>query len=132
MLCAVIAMPDMSGVQIKRIYDAYEETDGYRVLVDRLWPRGMSKKAARIDGWAKELAPSAPLRRWFGHQPGKFEEFRRLYLEELAGNSAIEDVLRQLISHPVVTLLYAASDTTCNHAVVLRDLLIRRGVNLKE
>lgn len=119
-------MPDLGGLQIKRIYDAYDETDGYRVLVDRLWPRGMSKEAALIDCWAKDVAPSASLRRWFGHRPGKFKEFRRLYLEELAGNSAIEDILRQVVTHPAVTLLYAASDTTCNHAVVLRDFLIRR------
>ena len=119
-------MSENVGVQIKRIYEACEETDGYRVLVDRLWPRGMSKEAAHVDWWAKDLAPSASLRRWFGHQPEKFEEFRRLYLQELIGNSSIEDDLRQVALHPVVTLLYAASDTTCNHAVVLQDFLIRR------
>ncbi|WP_146590902.1 DUF488 domain-containing protein [Posidoniimonas polymericola] len=119
-------MPEKDGVKIKRIYEPCAKTDGYRVLVDRLWPRGMSKEAAHIDCWANDLAPSSSLRRWFGHQPEKFEEFRRLYLDELAGNSAIEDVLRQLVTHSVVTLLYAASDTTRNHAVVLRDFLIRR------
>lgn len=119
-------MPDQGGVQIKRIYEACDATDGYRVLVDRLWPRGVSKQAARVDCWAKNLAPSTSLRRWFGHQPGKFQEFRRLYLEELAGAASIEDDLRQLGAHPRTTLLYAASDTTCNHAVILRDYLIRR------
>jgi len=119
-------MPEKGGVKIKRIYEPYEESDGYRILVDRLWPRGMSKEAAHFDCWPKDLAPSASLRRWFGHQPRKFAEFGRLYLEALAGTSAIEDVLRHLVTHPVVTLLYAASDTTCNHAVVLRDFLICR------
>ncbi len=88
-------MSENVGVQIKRIYEACEETDGYRVLVDRLWPRGMSKEAAHVDWWAKDLAPSASLRRWFGHQPEKFEEFRRLYLQELIDNSSIEDDLHK-------------------------------------
>lgn len=119
-------MPDRGGVQIKRIYDAYEETDGYRVLVDRLWPRGMSKEAAHIDCWASDLAPSASLRRRFGRRPERFVEFSRMYLEELAGNSSIEHDLPQIATQPVLTLLYAASDTTCNHAVVLRGFLARR------
>ena len=83
-------MPEQVGVQVKRIYEPFEATDGYRVLVDRLWPRGMSKEAAHLDYWAKDLAPSAALRRWFGHQREKCEEFRRLYLEELSGNASIE------------------------------------------
>lgn len=119
-------MPDKNDVKIKRIYAAYAETDGHRVLVDRLWPRGMSKEAAQIDAWAKDLAPSVPLRRWFGHLPENFDEFRRLYLEELVSNGSIDDELRQIATHPVVTLLYAAADTTCNHAAVLRDFLIQR------
>ena len=117
------------SVQIKRIYEPCEETDGYRVLVDRLWPRGMSKEAAQIDLWAKDLAPSAPLRRWFAHEPGKLEEFNRLYLEELIENAAIEEFVRQVATYPVVTLLYAAADPTCNHAHCLRDFLIRRRRN---
>lgn len=83
-------MPDGSCVRIARIYDPCQAADGYRVLVDRLWPRGVRRVAARIDHWARELAPSTPLRRWFGHEQGKFEEFRRRYLEELRTNESAE------------------------------------------
>ena len=121
-----MTMSDQGGVKIKRIYEAYEETDGYRLLVDRLWPRGVKKAAARISDWSKDLAPSTSLRRWFAHEPEKFAEFRRLYLEELAGNESIEDELRELAAHPTITLLYAAADTTHNHAVILRDFLIQQ------
>ena len=113
-------------MQIKRIYEPFEKTDGYRVLVDRLWPRGVSKEQAHLDDWAKNLAPSAELRRWFGHRPERFAEFSRRYLEELSGNSTVEPDLSKLTEQSVVTLLYAASDTNCNHAVVLREFLTQR------
>lgn len=119
-------MSDKSGLKIKRIYEDFNEADGYRVLVDRLWPRGISKEAARIDRWSKDLAPSTDLRRWFNHQPERFAEFRWQYWDELNNNPLIEDELRELASHSNLTLLYAAADTTFNHAVVLRDLLISR------
>lgn len=118
-------MPDRSCVRIARIYDPCQAADGYRVLVDRLWPRGVRRATARIDHWAKELAPSTPLRRWFGHEQGKFEEFRRRYLKELRTDESAEAERDAILTHPVVTLLYAASDTTNNHAVVLREFLVR-------
>ncbi|WP_146446803.1 DUF488 domain-containing protein [Botrimarina colliarenosi] len=120
-------MRDTTGVRIARVYDAYQASDGYRVLVDRLWPRGVSRAAARIDDWAKNLAPSASLRRWFGHEPARFEAFRRFYIEELLSNPAAEEDRRRVLAHPMVTLLYAASTTKHNHAIVLREFLIRGG-----
>lgn len=123
-------MPDGSCVRIARIYDPCQAADGYRVLVDRLWPRGARRATTRIDHWAKELAPSTSLRRWFGHERAKFEEFRRRYLEELRTNESAEAGRDAILKHPVVTLLYAASDTTNNHAVVLREFLVRRECRL--
>jgi uncharacterized protein YeaO (DUF488 family) len=113
------------AVRLKRAYDAPERTDGYRVLIDRLWPRGVSKEAARLDEWAREIAPSSELRRWFAHDPAKFEEFSRRYREELRGH---EDKLRELRGRArrgTVTLVYGARDTEHNDAVVLAQLLRR-------
>ena len=113
------------GIQIKRVYDAPAPSDGYRVLIDRLWPRGVSKERARLDEWARELAPSTELRRWFGHDPSRFEEFRRRYTEELVTQ---EDKLRELRSRTrtgTVTVVYSARDTRHNDAVVIAEILRR-------
>jgi uncharacterized protein YeaO (DUF488 family) len=110
-------------IRLKRAYDPREPADGYRVLVDRLWPRGVSKDEAHLDEWARELAPSPELRRWFGHDPARFEEFRRRYLDELAGHGEKLAELRGRARHGTVTLVYGARDTEHNDAVVLAELL---------
>lgn len=110
--------------QIKRIYELPEPSDGTRVLVDRLWPRGIKKTDAHLDCWMKEAAPSTELRRWFGHLPARFDEFRRRYEEELRDNPTIGE-LRKLGGRKRVTLLYAAHDPEVNHALVLRSVLER-------
>ena len=110
-------------IRLKRIYDQRASEDGYRVLVDRLWPRGVSKEEAAIDLWLKDVAPSRELRSWFGHQPDRFLEFAERYRAELDDNAAV-DQLRELVrEHPTVTLLYGARDTRCNQAIVLADHL---------
>ena len=110
-------------VRIKRVYAEAECADGLRVLVDRLWPRGLSKIEARIDLWAKEAAPSPELRRWFGHDPEKWKEFRHRYLAELAARPQDLASLQDAVRHCTVTLLYAARDTLHNHAQVLKAYL---------
>jgi uncharacterized protein YeaO (DUF488 family) len=116
-----------SMITLKRVYDEPEPGDGTRVLVDRLWPRGLSKERAHVDLWLKEIAPSSQLRTWFGHEPEKFAEFRRRYEAELAsetGHVALTK-LRDLAKQKPVTLVFAAHDTEHANAVVLRDLLLR-------
>jgi uncharacterized protein YeaO (DUF488 family) len=109
-------------VRIKRIYDEPEAADGWRVLVDRLWPRGVSKEEAALDDWLKDIAPSTELREWFGHDPEKFAEFRAKYEHELANNPVVETIL-QHAKKQTVTLLYGAKDPKVNHAVVLQNYL---------
>jgi uncharacterized protein YeaO (DUF488 family) len=113
-------------VRLKRAYEKPDAADGYRVLIDRLWPRGITREEARLDEWARELAPSADLRRWFAHAPARFEEFRRRYLEELAAQESKLRELRRRAREGTLTLVYAARDTEHNDAVVLADVL-RRG-----
>ncbi|HET8851979.1 MAG TPA: DUF488 domain-containing protein [Ktedonobacteraceae bacterium] len=118
-------------VALKRVYDKPEPGDGTRVLVERLWPRGLSKERAHIDLWLKEIAPSHELRAWFGHDPEKFAEFRRRYETELAaenGQAALA-TLRELGKQGPVTLVFAAHDTEHTNAVVLRDLLLRNDLS---
>ena len=110
-------------VGIKRIYAPADAGDGARVLVDRLWPRGVSKARAALALWCKDAAPSTELRQWFGHEPARWDEFRRRYRAELRGNDAALAPLRDLASQGPVTLLYAARDERHNEAVVLRDVL---------
>jgi uncharacterized protein YeaO (DUF488 family) len=114
-------------VAIKRVYDQPEPGDGTRVLVDRLWPRGLSKERAKVDAWLKEVAPSNDLRKWFGHDPEKFAEFRRRYEAELESEPGQEALarLRDLARQGPVTLVFAAHDSEHNDAVVLRDVLVR-------
>jgi len=112
-------------LQIKRVYDPPSSRDGTRVLVDRLWPRALSKDRARVDLWLKELAPSTELRRWFGHDPERFAEFRDRYRRELAEQAEALAALRGLVRKGAVTLLFAAHDVEHNNAVVLREVLAR-------
>jgi uncharacterized protein YeaO (DUF488 family) len=114
-------------VRLKRVYDAVGPMDGYRVLIDRLWPRGISRDRARLDAWERELAPSTELRRWFGHEPERFDEFRRRYITELASRRSLLTALRRRARQGTVTLVYAAHDTQYNDAVVLAEVL-RRGL----
>lgn len=110
-------------IKIKRAYAPAEETDGYRILVDRLWPRGISKEKAKIDLWLKSVAPSSDLRKWFGHVPERFPEFTKRYKAELAESGALDDLRKVLSEHPDATLLLAAHDEEHNNAVVLKELL---------
>ncbi len=110
-------------VRIKRIYETPEKVDGFRILVDRLWPRGMDREKAGLDLWLKEVAPSLELRVWFNHEPTKFSEFRSKYIEELKGNSAARQLQELAEKYSNLTLLYAAKDTKTNHAFVLQKFL---------
>lgn len=114
-------------VRLKRAYDEPAPADGYRVLIDRLWPRGVSKQRAALDAWEKELAPSTELREWFGHDPGLFAEFRRRYTSELQAQRPRLAELRHRARDGTVTLVYSAHDAEHNDAVVLADVL-RRGL----
>jgi uncharacterized protein YeaO (DUF488 family) len=113
-------------VRLKRAYEPAASSDGYRVLIDRLWPRGVKREEAQLDEWARELAPSAELRRWFGHDPEKFAEFRRRYTDELAAQEQKLRQLRRRAREGTLTLVYAARDTEHNDAVVLAEIL-RKG-----
>jgi uncharacterized protein YeaO (DUF488 family) len=113
-------------IRLKRAYAPPERSDGYRVLIDRLWPRGVSKEQAHLDEWTPELAPSNELRRWFGHDPARFAEFRRRYLDELKAQQEKLRELRRRAREETLTLVYGARDTEHNDAVVLAELL-RRG-----
>ncbi|MGH2973902.1 MAG: DUF488 domain-containing protein [Solirubrobacterales bacterium] len=110
-------------VQAKRIYDPPDRADGYRVLIDHIWPRGVSHERARLDEWARELAPSDELRKWFDHVPARFAEFRTRYRDELAAQSDRLDELRERSVKGRLTILYAARDREHNNAVVLVELL---------
>jgi uncharacterized protein YeaO (DUF488 family) len=112
-----------SGPRIKRIYEPRTPDDGVRVLVDRLWPRGISKARAGLDLWLKDAAPSAALRDWFGHRPERWAEFQRRYREELRDSAALEQ-LREISRTQRVTLLYAARDEEHNEAAALADFLL--------
>lgn len=108
---------------VKRIYDEPAASDGYRVLVDRLWPRGVSQEQAALDLWCKEIAPSPELRTWFNHDPARFSEFTARYQAELDANPAVAELRKLAAEHGHITLLYAAHDPTVNHAVVLQNYL---------
>jgi uncharacterized protein YeaO (DUF488 family) len=113
-------------LQIKRVYDEPSEADGTRILIDRLWPRGVSKAKAKVDLWLKAIAPSTPLRQWFGHDPGKWEEFKKRYEDELNHNSEAVAQLRAHLAQGTVTLVYGAKDQEYNDAVVLQEYLRQR------
>jgi uncharacterized protein YeaO (DUF488 family) len=113
-------------IKLKRVYESPEPTDGTRFLVERLWPRGMRKEALDLDGWLKDVAPSAPLRRWFGHDPARWEEFCRRYTAELSARPAAWQPIVDAARRNTVTLLFSAHDVEHNNAVVLRDYLEAR------
>ena len=113
-------------IRVKRVYEAPSPEDGMRVLVDRLWPRGLAREKARIDLWLKELAPSTELRKWFNHEPGKWEEFKRRYLQELQQQPAALAQGIEALGPGPVTLLFAAKETRFNDAVALREFIVAR------
>lgn len=114
------------NLQVKRVYDAPARSDGCRVLVDRIWPRGLSKEAAKLDAWIKEVAPSAELRKWFGHEPSRWASFKRAYFRELDERDEAIDQLLEACSGRTLTLLFAAKDSAYNNAVALKEYLAAR------
>ena len=110
-------------VRIKRAYDPVEDGDGYRILIDHVWPRGVSRERAHLNDWARELAPSDELRKWFNHDPARFAEFRARYRDELADHNERVDELRRRAASGPLTIVYAARDREHNNAVVLSELL---------
>lgn len=118
-------------VRIKRIYEPAVKSDGYRILVDRLWPRGVSKAAAHIDLWMREIAPSTALRRWFNHDPAKWEKFCLRYHTELKEKTALLATIKEQAKSCPVTLVYSAKDEQRNQAVALQDLLLKEPAALR-
>ena len=114
------------NINVKRAYEAPDTDDGTRILVDRLWPRGLRKTDAAIDRWIKGIAPSTDLRKWFGHDPARWQEFRQRYADEIQGHPEELDELRTCARAGRITLVFAAHDETRNNAVVLRDVLLGR------
>ena len=110
-------------IKIKRIYEMSEKKDGFRILVDRLWPRGISKQKAHVDLWLKEIAPSDKLRKWFSHDPKKWIDFKSKYTKELKNNSLLQIIKQLEKENKVLTLLYSAKDSEHNNAVVLYEIL---------
>ena len=115
-----------ASVQLKRAYEPPAASDGKRILIDRLWPRGVSKARAAIDGWLKEIAPSAALRKWFGHDPARWQEFRKRYAAEIREHPEALRELRRRAREGPVTLVYSARDEAHNDAVLLREILLGR------
>ncbi len=111
------------GIRIKRIYDKPDKSDGLRILVDRLWPRGLTREKAKIDLWLKDIAPSTELRKWSGHDPDKWQIFKKRYFAELKKNASAVESLKKEIKAKDVTFLYAAKDTLHNNAAALLEFL---------
>lgn len=121
-----VLQPLTNQIKLKRIYDDGSEDDGFRILVDRIWPRGISKQKANLSEWMKEIAPSDELRKWFDHDPKKFSEFKKRYKHELASSQEQQTMLIQLKQRLVavnLTLIYAARDKQHNHAIVLKEII---------
>lgn len=116
----------MKKINIKRVYDSKENDGTYRILIDRLWPRGIKKVDLKMDEWDKEIAPSPELRTWFDHKKEHFDEFSKLYIAELKTKSDVIERLRKIAEKQSLTLLYGAKDTEINHAVVLREFLQKK------
>ena len=112
-------------LKIKRVYEKPEKEDGKRILVDRLWPRGLTKEKASIDLWLKDIAPTTELRKWFGHDPDKWKEFQKRYRQELTKNKEQVSILYEQLKKRVVTLVYSAKDEKHNEALVLKEWLSR-------
>ena len=122
----------MYQLRIKRVYAAAEESDGFRILTDKLWPRGMTKDKAAIDEWAKEITPTNSLRQWFGHKRENFQAFTDQYIAELNANPAAPAFAKrciELLQRHNVTLLYGAKDEECNHAIVLRNWILNQVIH---
>jgi len=115
-----------ANVKLKRAYEPPAASDGTRILIDRVWPRGVDKANAAIDQWDKSIAPSTMLRNWFGHDPARWQEFRRRYTNEIRGHREQLDELRARAQSGRITLVFAAHDKIHNHAIVLRDILLDR------
>ncbi len=113
-------------LKVKRIYDPPSKDDGKRILVDRLWPRGIKRDDARIDEWLKDIAPSDELRKWFSHEPSRWQEFRKRYRSELKKNSSLIERLTTESARGTITLLFAAKDVKRNNAVVLKEVIEER------
>ncbi|MCL2690478.1 MAG: DUF488 domain-containing protein [Chitinispirillia bacterium] len=113
----------MKKLHVKRVYEAASPDDGIRILVDRLWPRGIKKSDAHLDYWFKEIAPSPELRKWFGHIPERFEEFSKKYICELENNKTLIEQIKDMLKKKNVTLLYAAKDHEVNQAIVLKNYI---------
>lgn len=113
----------MKELKIKRVYDAPSSDDGVRILVDRLWPRGLKKEDAHLDFWDKDIAPSNELREWFGHKPERFDEFSKKYMQELKAHEDRLKEIKDMLKTKNVTLVYAAKDTNDNQAVVLKKVI---------
>lgn len=117
-------------LKIKRVYDPASKDDGKRILVDRLWPRGINKEKAKIDEWLKDIAPSDELRKWFSHEPSKWQEFRKRYKKELEERGELLERLRVEAKKGNITLLYAAKDREHNNAVVLKEVIESGFINI--
>jgi uncharacterized protein YeaO (DUF488 family) len=115
-----------SSIAIKRAYDRPSPQDGVRILIDRLWPRGLSKAKLKIDAWPRELTPSTDLRKWYGHEPERFSEFRRRYRAELAEHAKGLAALRATVKGRAATLITATREVDLSHAVVMREMLLRK------
>lgn len=114
----------MTQIKIKRVYEPEEQSDGYRVLVDKLWPRGISKEELPYDDWAKGITPSTGLREWFHvDEEGRWEEFKKRYIDELNASPDMKDFIRRIKEKPVVTLLFASKNAVHNHALILQDYI---------
>ena len=116
----------MSTLQIKRVYETPSPEDGMRILVERLWPRGLTREKAAIDLWMKDIAPSAELRKWFAHDPAKWKAFKEKYRKELASNKALDKLIEYINSKDTVTFLYSTKDTEHNNAQVLLEVVNER------
>lgn len=113
-------------IRIKRIYDTPEEKDGFRILVDRLWPRGLKKERAKVDMWLKEIAPGDALRKWFSHDPAKWDEFKKRYFEELKEKKELLYIIIERSKTDAITLLYGARDRDYNNAVALKEFIEKK------
>ena len=116
----------MSSISLKRVYEEPASSDGCRILVERLWPRGLSKDAAKVDLWTKDVAPSPDLRKWFDHEPGRWEEFKRRYFQELRGHDELLAPIEEQMRRGPVTFVFASREPRYNNAVALKDYLDSR------
>jgi uncharacterized protein YeaO (DUF488 family) len=115
-------------IKIKRIYNPPSKEDGFRILIDRLWPRGLSKEKAKIDLWLKEIAPSDQLRKWYGHDPKKWTEFRKKYFNELKDKDELVNLIARKLNEETITFLYSSKEEKINNAVALKEYLLTHGV----